>query len=174
MYSVFSGCVSAAKISGFTWLRLVPLALESCDYMQTDSIVGTWQLLRWYTETDAGVRRFPFGEGASGYISYSEDGHVFVHLTAESRPLLAKDDPFGGTAEEYARAMTSHLTYAGTFDFHGDKVVHHVVHSSCQNWVGVDQLRDVKLEKDHLSLSVPGIFLDGEKVKACLDWRRAV
>ena len=136
-------------------------------------LLGTWRMLAWYNETTDGRRIYPLGEAATGYISYSADGYVFVHIMAESRTPYAINDPFNGTAEEDMAAMKSHITYAGPYTFQGDHVLHHVTHASCPNWVGSVQWREVALSGDRLTLSAGGAVFQGEEVTAYVEWERA-
>lgn len=138
--------------------------------MTQPSVVGTWKLLAWYNESKDGQRTYPFSEDATGYISYTDNGFVFVHLTAPGRKPYASNDPMGGSLEEDSAAMKSQITYAGTYDFYGNRVAHHVQHASCPNWVGITLKRDAKFVDDRLYLTAPGTFLNGEEVTACLEW----
>ena len=136
-------------------------------------LIGTWELVTWYNDTQDGKRIYPLGEQATGYISYSHDGFVFVHLSAADRSLYAVNDPFAGTAEEDAAAIKSQITYAGPFEFQGDHVIHRVTQSSCPNWVGTEQRRMVEFRGEGLRLSAAGALFQGEEVTAIVDWRRA-
>ncbi|MDP5216409.1 lipocalin-like domain-containing protein [Ruegeria sp. 2205SS24-7] len=137
-------------------------------------LIGTWELVAWYNETHGGERIYPLGERATGYISYSNDGFVFVHLSAADRALYVLNDPFGGTADEDAAAIKSQITYAGPFEFFGDHVIHRVTHSSCPNWVGTEQRRMVEFKGEGLRLSAAGALFQGEEVTAIVDWQRAI
>lgn len=137
------------------------------------NLVGTWELKRWYNEDASGQRFFPFGENVSGYISYSPDGFVFVHMSVADRPNYADADPFTGTPEEHQAAMISHITYAGKYTQDGDVVTHHVTQASCPNWVGSKQVRQVELDGDKLALSASGTRFQGHDVTAYVDWVRA-
>ena len=136
-------------------------------------LTGTWSLIAWYNETASGKRIYPLGEKATGYISYSPDGFVFVHLSAADRQLYAINDPFSGSPSEDAAAIKSQITYAGPFEYHGDHVIHHVTQSSCPNWVGTEQRRNVEFRGDGLRLSAAGAVFQGEEVTAIVDWARA-
>ncbi|GGE56218.1 lipocalin-like domain-containing protein [Actibacterium pelagium] len=136
-------------------------------------LTGTWALVAWYNERPDGKRLYPLGEYATGYISYSPDGFVFVHLSAAKRTPYAVNDPFGGTADEDAAAIKSQITYAGPFEYFGDHVIHRVTHSSCPNWVGTEQRRNVEFRGDGLRLSASGALFQGEQVTAIVDWQRA-
>ena len=135
---------------------------------------GTWSLTEWANETPDGVRTHPFGQAATGFISYSPDGFVFVHLTAETRDAFSTSDPFGATPEEYVAAMKTHLTYAGNYKQDGNVVRHFVSHSSIPNWVGTTQVRSVTFNgEDTLTLAADAILLDGQLTTATLNWSRA-
>lgn len=136
-------------------------------------LLGTWSLLDWYNETDTGQRLHPLGPNATGYISYSQDGFVFVHMMAPERALFAVNDPFGGTAEEDSAAFKSQITYAGRYEYHGDHVIHHVTQASCPNWIGTDQVRHVAFFDQCLRLSAAGATFQGQTVIACVEWQRA-
>jgi hypothetical protein len=141
--------------------------------MASNPLVGTWRLLHWYNVSDEGEKTYPLGEGATGYISYSGDGFVFVHLMAANRLLYAVNDPFGGTLEEDAAAMKSQISYAGPYEYRGDVVIHKVTHASCPNWVGTEQLRQVRFDGDRLELSAAGARFQGRAVTAYVLWERA-
>lgn len=142
--------------------------------MNVMPLTGTWTLVAWYNQAADGSRVYPFGEAATGYISYSPDGFVFVHLMAEVRAPFASGDPFGATLQEESDAMKTHISYAGRFTFAGSSITHHVTQSSIPNWVGTDQVRRVELEGDRLRLSATGMRFNGQDFTASLDWRRAV
>ena len=140
---------------------------------QAKSLVGTWMLVAWYNLTSDGQKLYPLGPDATGYISYTSDGFVFVQMTAANRDPYALNDPFGATAAEDSAAMKSQITYSGTFAFNGDHVVHHVTHASCPNGVGTEQKRQVEFKGDGLRLSAAGAVFQGREVTACVEWKRA-
>ena len=138
------------------------------------SLIGTWSLVAWYNEREDKTRVYPLGEDATGYISYSPDGFVFVHLAASERQSFAENDPFTGTDSENTAAMKSHITYAGRFTDRGDHVVHHVTQCSLPNWVGSEQKRHKTFNGAHLILSAAGASFQGQSVTAFVEWKRAL
>ncbi len=138
-----------------------------------DPLVGTWRLVRWYNVSEDGMETNPLGKEATGYLGYSGDGFMFVHLMAANRTLYAVNDPFGGTQEEDSAAMKSQITYAGSYEYRGFDVVHRVTHASCPNWVGTEQVREVNFKDGRLELSVIGAHLQGRPVTAYVLWERA-
>lgn len=136
-------------------------------------LVGTWNMVDWHNVDQDGNKFYPLGSDATGYISYSDDGHVFVHIMAAERQLYVVNDPFGGTPEEDAAAIKSQISYAGPYTYRDDEVIHHVTHSSCPNWVGTEQRRNVRFDGDCLELSAPGALFQGRSVTAFVTWKRA-
>lgn len=136
-------------------------------------LVGTWNMVDWHNVDQDGNKFYPLGSDATGYISYSDDGHVFVHIMAAERQLYVVNDPFGGTPEEDAAAIKSQISYAGPYTYRDGEVIHHVTHSSCPNWVGTEQRRNVRFDGDCLELSAPGALFQGRSVTAFVTWKRA-
>ena len=142
--------------------------------MAESSLVGTWSLLAWYNEEADGTRHYPLGQDATGYISYTTDGFVFVQMSAADRQAYAIADPFGGTPEEDSRAIKSQITYSGRYNVKAARVIHHVTQSSCPNWVGTEQVRDVSFTDQGLLLSAEGALFQGRHVTAYVEWERAI
>jgi len=113
------------------------------------------------------------GPDATGYISYSDDGYVFVHIMKKDRENYTVNDPFVGTAEEDAAAVKSSISYAGPFTINGGEITHHVTHSSFPNWVGSKQIRSARFEGSTLVLSAAGATFQGKEVTAYVTWERA-
>lgn len=139
-----------------------------------DPLTGTWSLVDWYNETQTGQRLYPLGPAASGYISYSPDGFVFVHIMSAGRDVFITDDPFGGTEAENSDAFKTHITYAGPYEYHGDHVIHRVVQASFPNWIGTEQVRQVRFRDGQLQLSAENVQFQGQPVTAVVTWQRAV
>ena len=141
--------------------------------MENNPLIGTWRLVSWYNNTQDGERIYPLGTEAKGYISYSREGFVFVHVMAANRPLFALNDPFGGSLKEDSSAMKSHISYAGSYEYRGRNVTNRVTVSSCPNWVGTEQIRKVSLDKNRLVLIADGARFQGNVATAHILWDRA-
>lgn len=139
----------------------------------TSSILGTWRLLSWYNELEDGTRIYPLGEDATGFISYSSDGFVFVQMVAANRAHYSVNDPFGGSIEEDALAIKSQISYSGSFFERDSQVVHVVEAATCPNWVGTEQVRNVEFFDSKLVLSAQGAKFQGQTVTAYVHWQKA-
>lgn len=135
-------------------------------------ILGTWNLVKWSNQLDDGTEIYPFGKDAKGYIHYSKNGHLFVHIMMENRENYSGTDPFKGSLDEDVAAMKSQITYAGTYEFIDGQIVHHVTMSSFPNWVGGDQVRNFEFVDEHLHLSVTSAVFQGQNVSAKLIWKQ--
>ena len=140
--------------------------------MSSNPLVGTWRLLSWQNRAPDGEVSHPLGEGASGYIAYTEDGYLFVAITAPGRRPFVAGDLLSGSTAEKAGAAETYVSYCGRYEFHGDTVLHHVELSLFPNWVGVTQERLVKISGDQLTLSTRPLLLQGRQQTAHLLWER--
>ena len=95
-------------------------------------------------------------------------------MSAAHRVSYLVNDPFGGTVEEDVAAIKSQITYSGTFEVQKDRVIHHVTHASCPNWVETKQVRDVAFTSQGLRLSAENAIFQGQTVTAYVEWERAV
>lgn len=139
--------------------------------MASNSLVGTWRLVSWENHHESGAVRYPLGPDAEGFISYTPDGYVFVHIMAKDRPMHSKGGLLGGGTAEVERSANTHVSYCGTYEIDGNEVIHHVAVSSFPNWIASEQRRDWKREGGNLSLSARDVRVGDEKVDAHLIWR---
>lgn len=139
----------------------------------TSAILGTWRLVSWYNQLEDGSRIYPLGKDATGFISYSNDGYVFVQMMAPDRAQYRVNDPFGGSADEDAAAIKSQISYSGSYFERDKQVVHLVETATCPNWVGTEQVRNVEFDGKNLLLSAEGAKFQGQMVTAYVLWQRA-
>jgi hypothetical protein len=107
-----------------------------------------------------------------GYISYTQDGYVFVAMMRHDRMQFTAGDLLRASAEEKARAAETYMTYCGRYELRGDTVVHQVELSLFPNWVGVDQERLVEIAGNRLTVSTRPMLLGGIQRSGHLVWER--
>ena len=135
-------------------------------------LVGTWKLKSYVREVAAtGERYNERGEHPNGYLSYSADGRMYAIITWDNRAAAGDVVP---TTEERIRLFGTMISYAGTYTFDAEKVVHHVDISWNQNWTGTDQVRFYKLDGNTLTITsaLAKNFTDGREGRSILVWEK--
>src|SRR5262245_45405189 len=107
---------------------------------QAPTVVGTWKLVSYVTETPDGKRTYPLGENVSGLAIYSADGYVSIQFMRNDRPRFASGDAWRGTLEEERAAFEGFFSYAGryTIDAARSTVTHHIEVTAAPNYAGMD------------------------------------
>ena len=150
-------------------LLLVPgTAARAAD----NPLIGTWKLKSYVREVAAtGERYNERGEHPSGYLGYAADGRMYAIITWENRTAPRDVVP---TDEERIKLFSTMISYAGTYTFDAEKVIHHVDISWNQNWTGTDQVRFYKLDGDTLTITsaLSRNFTDGREGRSILVWDR--
>lgn len=119
----------------------------------SDTLVGSWTLVRWETRYDDGRVFCPMGEDAKGLLIYAPDGYMAAFLHANNRPPFTTGEMLTATAEEKVRGWDTYFSYAGRYEIDGDRVVHHVEASLYPNWLGTTLVRHMKRRGAELSLT---------------------
>ncbi len=150
------------------FLILPATAAHSAD----NPLIGTWKLKSYVREVAAtGERYNERGEHPNGYLGYAADGRMYAIITWESRIKPREVVP---TDEERIKLFSTMISYAGTYTFDAEKVIHHVDISWNQNWTGTDQVRFYKLDGDTLTITsaLSKNFTDGREGRSILVWER--
>ena len=100
---------------------------------------------------DTGQMEDLFGSAPQGFITYGQDGRVMVLIVSGDRPHPA--DVVKMTDQQRADLFRTMIAYSGTYTRYGDKITHHLDISWNEAWTGTDQLRNVKIDGDRLTLS---------------------
>jgi hypothetical protein len=122
--------------------------------MVPEQLVGTWSLQLWERQRADGAIDYPVGRDATGYLTYTSDGYVFVMVMRPGRPHFTTDSLVGGTDEERARAASTFWSYCGRYAAGDGRVIHYVELSSFPNWSGTVQQRAFNVCGDVLTLTV--------------------
>ncbi len=154
---------------------LFPRNLQKGEgFMQPQQLVGTWKLLSYEFRFSDGRVDYPWGRDAEGLLIYSADGYMMATFCSANRPRFASDDLAKADPNEQVQAARTYVSYGGSYELQGNKLIHHVLVSLFPNWVGQPQIRVIEqLEGDHLTLATePGTFA-GQSAQGYLSWKRA-
>lgn len=125
--------------------------------MTATDLVGTWELVSYYDIDDADVRsEGPLGPAPRGLLIYTAQGSVSVSMMRTGETTAAN----------------TFMGYAGTWRTAGKAVVHAI--SVCSNpaWAGTEQVRQMSLDGDVLTL-IGAAQVDGRTQRRILTWRRS-
>ena len=135
---------------------------------------GSWELAHWDYTVDGEHRGFVMGEDAQGQLLYTPEGRVSAILMQANRPSLQVTGFHQATPEQRDEAALTYISYGGTFDVEGDRVVHHLEYCLFPDWIGTDLVREVSWDGDKLVLTTaPETTSTGKTVINRLFWRRA-
>jgi 3-hydroxybutyryl-CoA dehydrogenase len=134
--------------------------------------IGTWRLVSFEAKAE-GRATFPFGEDATGMLTYSSEGRMSVILSRATRARFETADSKAGTMDERAAAFDSCFAYGGTFEVGEGKVIHRIEQCTHPNWVGTDQVRFYHFEGGRLILETPPMPMEGRQTVSRLVWERA-
>jgi hypothetical protein len=143
--------------------------------MLRNAILGTWELVSYIAQDNhGGPITYPLGADALGLIMYTADGYMSAQLMRRHRPAFDRPESDGGTPEQAAAAAAGYLAYSGPFEVdESTGVVHHEVRVSLlPNWLNGTQLRQSKLDGDHLTLSAITAAPDDAETISTLVWKR--
>ncbi len=135
-------------------------------------LVGTWELVSWSVRVGERTQ-FPFGGDVEGLLIYTVHGSMSATLMRRNRSPVSATTLAGATARERASAAAGYLSYGGTYTVDGRRVIHHVQVSLLPNWVGHDQVRNIRWVGGDLELSSePETGRSGLEIVNRLLWRR--
>jgi hypothetical protein len=141
-------------------------------FASDNPLIGTRKLKSYVREVAAtGERTNKRGEHPNGYLGYAADARMYAIITWENRIKPREVVP---TDEERIKLFGTMISYAGTYTFDAEKVIHHVDISWNQSWTGTDQVRFYKLDGNTLTITTPlnKNFVDGREGRSILVWER--
>ena len=139
--------------------------------MNSNPLVGTWALIATQWKRADGRHANPWGEGATGILTYDPAGYMAAQVMRADRPSPADGTPSGIDAA-MAAAVPGYIAYFGTYEISGAVVAHTVLGASLPAWVGTTHRRRFAVDGDRLTLSDSVIAADGIAVEAATTWQR--
>ena len=119
-----------------------------------NSLVGTWQVVRFCDRDSAGVMGDPLGPKPIGYFIYTTTGQLSIHAmrTPPTGPVAGDSVRLRNLAE----LRPYYFSYFGTYTITSDTtVIHHVQGGTFPDYIGTDQQRAYRIRGDTLSIGAP-------------------
>jgi Lipocalin-like domain len=151
------------------------VADEHQQPVRPEDIIGTWRLIAYTAQDDAGVElHHPLGSDADGFLMYTSDGYMSVQMMRRVRIDYDTPDVSGGSTEQFAAAAAGYVAYCGPFDIDPatGTVRHLVTVSLLPNWLRTVQIRRPVLQADHLAMHAT-YAVGPATVTSILRWNRA-
>lgn len=140
--------------------------------MTRNPFVGTWRLVSYEFRIEDGQVIYPLGQDAVGYLIYTEDGCMSVHVMSANRSKFASEDLAKVSKEEKLAVADSCIAYCGKYEIIANKIIHNTEVSTIPNWVGVGQERTFQITGDRLSLSASTFRWNDMQATSHLVWER--
>ncbi len=120
-----------------------------------EQLIGTWKLVKYTLKDENGKEFYPMGEGCTGFLIYSPDGHVSAQLMASKRPAYSSGDLHHGTWDEMAAAAEGYMAYAGKFEVNEKEMtlIHQMAVSMNPTWLGQKQARYFKIQGNKVTIT---------------------
>src|SRR5277367_658457 len=108
--------------------------------MNKSVFCGVWKLVK-YTTTIEGTNEVIslFNGKAVGYLIYTPDGFMSVHLMSSDRSLSTSK------LQEKLEVAENYGGYAGRYEIHGNVVTHYPEISSTISYIQTPQVREFKI-----------------------------
>ncbi len=150
------------------------VSTDGPEPIESDALVGAWELVSWSLLVDDQDRPHGFGEQVTGQLLYLPSGHMSAILADPDRAPLSAEPFAAAPQDERAEAARTYVSYGGRWSVDGDQVRHHVEFCLLPNWIGTDLVRNVSWQHEHLVLSTaPERDPKGRAVVNRLVWRRS-
>ncbi len=142
--------------------------------MKKIDLIGIWKLIyfKMFLQTSK-VVIYPYGENPIGYLLYSQDDYMSVHIMRSNRNPCGSSNYSNISHHEKIEIAENYGGYFGKYDICNDAVVHYPEVSSFPNFVHVPLTRQFQLQGDELILEYlsPEDEYD-EKINLQLAWKR--
>lgn len=131
--------------------------------MPASELAGVWRLISFHDIDDEGImRQGPLGPCPRGMLFYTADGHVSVTMM---RAPYDRD----AAGAEHEEPKQNYMSYAGTWRRTGNQVFHSLTVAPNPQWLGTEQVRDLVLEGDRLTLRGNSLSRPNRRI---LQWER--
>lgn len=142
--------------------------------MLADDLIGVWRLVSCLDITEAGnTAEGPLGTTPRGLLIYDPHGYMSVSMMRSDHED-GSGERFGAITDAIRTAPDmSYMGYSGKWRLaDGPVVAHEVEVSAHPHMVGTEQIREVVLEGDQLTLYGTAVISE-RPLRRMLNWQRA-
>ncbi|UZR98136.1 lipocalin-like domain-containing protein [Chondrinema litorale] len=119
-------------------------------------ILGSWKLVNWVYETEAGEIVDFYGKDPHGLLVFLDSGYMSVHVYKNNRTKFNDLALNSGSIEEKANSFSTFTAYYGIYEEVRPGVFETAVEGALiPDWLGTTQIRYAELKDDILVLSTP-------------------
>ncbi|MDY4366822.1 lipocalin-like domain-containing protein [Pectobacterium brasiliense] len=137
---------------------------------------GLWFLESFIDVLGDGSVVHMMGEGATGYIQYTDDNWMTVQIMGSDRVPYDSGIMTGGSEQQLMQAAATYFAYAGRYETHDatQTVTHYLDYCLIPNWIGSSQLRYAQFSENdtRLCLTTDPMTFNGVVHKPELNWRK--
>ena len=143
--------------------------------MVADDLIGVWRLVSCLDIAEAGnTSEGPLGTAPRGLLIYDQHGYMSVSMMRSDHDDGSGNPPRTATGAIRTAPGMSYLGYSGTWRLaDGPVVVHEVEVSAHPHMVGTEQIRQVVLQGDLLTLYGNAVISE-RPLRRMLNWQRAL
>jgi len=138
--------------------------------MNKSDLLGAWKLTSFSITSQNGTI-YPYGEDAIGYLIYTPDNMVSIHMMSPHRPTENTHMYQSGTDAEKIEAAENFGGYVGRYEVTGDVVSHFPEVCGFPSLIGRPQKRNISLVGNTLTLSCTD---PSSEQKSTVVWERVL
>lgn len=142
--------------------------------MHQKYFLGVWSLIE-YKIYDFSLKKFffPFGKKVVGYLIYTKENYVSVHLMPAQRPRCSSENFQEINLEEKIEISENYGGYSGRYEINGSTIIHYPEVSSFPNLIDCPQVRNFSLHDEILTLSYNcSNNIESQERKGIIIWKR--
>ena len=121
--------------------------------MKKSDLIGVWELISFKIHEKNGNTLYPYGKDAIGYIIYTPDNMVSVHMMSAKRLQNNQYQYQSGTDIEKIEGAENYGGYIGAYELKDNLVIHFPKLCGFPTLLNTLQPRELSLSSNRLTLS---------------------
>jgi len=142
--------ITFPRAAKFVWAMAVlgAMLVSPITAQAQSDIVGTWKIKEFYQlVTSTNEKRYIYGEGPLGMVTYTKGGHFNIMVAAADRKQAGN----APTDAERVQLYTSMFSYCGTYKVEGNVLMAKVLSAWVPAWVGTERKTKIEVSGNTLT-----------------------